>query len=77
MAVIDPAEAQDAAIVPTAALQLRLRHHTVVSHRIDPTGEYIENLEKNKKIYLDQGLIWIRWPANQSRLDPKKQKEAM
>jgi hypothetical protein len=45
MAVIDPAEAQDAAIAPTAALQWRLHHHPVVSHRIDPTGEYIENLE--------------------------------
>jgi hypothetical protein len=74
MALIDSAEAQDTAIAPTAALQLCLRHHTVVSHRIDPTGECIENLKQNKKIDLDQGLIWMGWPANRSRLDPKKQK---
>jgi hypothetical protein len=49
MAVINPAEAQDATIVPTAMPRWRLRHHTVVSHRIDPTGEYIENLEQKKK----------------------------
>jgi hypothetical protein len=45
MAVIDLAEAQDAVNAPMAAPRWRLHHHTVVSHRIDPTGEYIENLD--------------------------------
>ncbi len=37
---------QDATIVPTAALWWRLCHHTVDSHRIDSTWEYIANLEQ-------------------------------
>ncbi len=43
--VINPAEAQDATIVLMAVPQWSLCHHTVVSHRIDPMGEYIENLD--------------------------------
>jgi hypothetical protein len=59
MAVIDPAEAQDAAIVPMAAPQLCLCHHTVVSHRIDSTGECIENLEQNKNLDRQKNLDWL------------------
>jgi hypothetical protein len=47
--IIDPAEAQDVTIVPMAALQKPLRHHTFVSHRIDPTGKYIKIWNKIKK----------------------------
>jgi hypothetical protein len=45
MGVVDPAEAQDAAILPTATPRWCLLHHTVASHRIDPTEEYIKNLD--------------------------------
>ncbi len=45
MGIVDPAEAQDAVIALTAAPQWCLLHHTVASHRIDPTEEYIKNLD--------------------------------
>jgi hypothetical protein len=48
MGVVNPAEAQDAAIAPTAVPQWCLCHHTVVSQRIDTTGEYIKSLDQNK-----------------------------
>ncbi len=62
MGVIDPAEAQDAAIALTAAPQWRLLHHTVASYRIDPTEEYIKILKRKKN--WTAKIIWIGWPAN-------------
>jgi hypothetical protein len=49
----------------------------VASHRIDPTEEYIKNLEENKtKIWIAK-KIWISWPANRSRSGTKKQKRGL
>jgi hypothetical protein len=68
MAVIDPEEAQDAAIALMTAPWWRLCHHTVVSHSIDPTGEYIENLDPKSG---SPKKTWISWPANRSRFVTK------
>ncbi len=68
MGIVDPAEAQDATITPTAAPRWCLLHHTVASHRIDPMEEYIKKLEN--KIWTAK-IIWIGWPANRLRFVTK------
>jgi hypothetical protein len=47
LGIVNPEEAQDAAIAPMAVPQWCLLHHTVASHRIDPMEEYIKIWKKN------------------------------
>jgi hypothetical protein len=51
-----------------------LHHHTVISHRIDPTEEFIINLDQNKKILMVKKTGLVGQPTNPAFLQHDKKK---